>query len=260
MPSAWKVISGSAVGTSHLRSGEGCQDCCSTRVVETGDGSVAILAAADGAGSAPCADTGARLACQTFLTAARAQLESGVALADLPERRVRDWVDTTRQRIALEACVTGRPLGDFACTLLAVVANDDIAVVVQIGDGAVVARDRDGYGTVVWPQSGEYANTTNFLTGAAYASHLQVRFLQPAPSEFAVLTDGLQPLALHYQSRSVHAPFFEPLFATLRTERDPDRLSSPLLAFLNSDPVNARTDDDKTLILASRRPIEHGNE
>jgi hypothetical protein len=38
---------------------------------------------------------------------------------------------------------------------------------------------------------------------------------------------------------------------------DPGRaesLSAQLAAFLVSQPVNARTDDDKTLVLATRRP------
>jgi hypothetical protein len=65
----------------------------------------------------------------------------------------------------------------------------------------------------------------------------------------------LQRLALHYEGRTAHAPFFRPMFAPVRAA-DPGRaetLSTQLAAFLGSQPVNARTDDDKTLVLATRR-------
>ena len=53
---------------------------------------------------------------------------------------------------------------------------------------------------------------------------------------------------------SLHSPFFAPLFAWLRPHAEgySRELSDSLAAFLNSEKVNARTDDDKTFILATR--------
>ena len=70
----------------------------------------------------------------------------------------------------------------------------------------------------------------------------------------ALLTDGLQGLALRFDTREAHGPFFEPMFARLRAEGEgePESLREELRAFLGSAPVNQRTDDDKTLVLATR--------
>ena len=108
-----------------------------------------------------------------------------------------------------------------------------------------------------WPQQGEYENTTYFATQKSAKTFLQHRlYVDRFFEEVAVFTDGLQRLALHYQTQTAYAPFFRPFFSVLRrleTEHD-DRYDESLHAFLNSNRVNERTDDDKTLILATRMP------
>jgi hypothetical protein len=156
--------------------------------------------------------------------------------------------------LSLEACLRGLDLGDFASTLLTAIVGREATVFSQIGDGAIVFNDGSGYQTAVWPQSGEYVNTTYFLTGADWTERLGFRSVSGVVEELALLTDGLQPLALHYASRSVHAPFFDPMLAALRQAPCPEGLEGPLRLFLASPSVNDRTDDDKTLMLATRRP------
>jgi hypothetical protein len=72
--------------------------------------------------------------------------------------------------------------------------------------------------------------------------------------EAALLTDGLQTIALNYQQHTAYEPFFKGLFAPLRTAEEgcSRELSESLAAFLASPRVNEKTDDDKTLVLASR--------
>ena len=72
-----------------------------------------------------------------------------------------------------------------------------------------------------------------------------------------MFSDGLQRLALVYQSQTVHEPFFEPMFAELRNAdlQTCNSLSDQLARFLDSPKINERTDDDKTLVLASRRDL-----
>jgi len=69
----------------------------------------------------------------------------------------------------------------------------------------------------------------------------------------AVMTDGIERLALDFAAFVPHSPFFEgvskPVAASGIGGADSD-LSRKLAAYLASDAVNARTDDDKTLILA----------
>ena len=76
-------------------------------------------------------------------------------------------------------------------------------------------QDGDGYRTVFWPQSGEYLNTTNFLTDEEFERRLELHALAERVDELALLTDGLQMLALRYADKSVHSPFFLPMFQAL---------------------------------------------
>jgi hypothetical protein len=135
--------------------------------------------------------------------------------------------------------------------MLAVV-GPDAAVFAQLGDGAIVYHDGNRYAPVFWPQSGEYHNATHFLTDASYTQHLQVGRFAATVSEVAMFTDGLQMLALNYADRSAHQPFFTPMFRALRSTGNHADLSPALRGFLESKDINERTDDDKTLVLASR--------
>jgi hypothetical protein len=70
------------------------------------------------------------------------------------------------------------------------------------------------------------------------------------------MTDGLQSLALHYASQSVHQPFFQGMFQPLHASSgsaEVPALSDSLEGFLASERVRMRTDDDVSLILATRR-------
>jgi hypothetical protein len=75
-----------------------------------------------------------------------------------------------------------------------------------------------------------------------------------AVSEIAVFTDGIEPLVLHYATKTVFSPFFENMFPAIRNSQaqgEDQALSDALASYLGSDAINSRTDDDKTLVLAS---------
>ena len=87
------------------------------------------------------------------------------------------------------------------------------------------------------------------------AAHLESAILTDPVTEIALLTDGLQRLALHYQTRQAHEPFFRPLFQRLREHPEPGcpaALATALERLLAGPAINQRTHDDKTLILATR--------
>jgi hypothetical protein len=60
-------------------------------------------------------------------------------------------------------------------------------------------------------------------------------------------------LALNFATKTAHQPFFLPMFQSIRGTQDANDLQIPLRQFLDSEAVNARTDDDKTLVLAIRK-------
>jgi hypothetical protein len=254
MHSPWKLLFASVAGTSHERRNQPCQDYSHGRVICGEGSSVLIAACADGAGTASHATLGARIACLGVLSAAGDAIESGLSVADITNRHLLHWHEQVRGKLSLEACLRNLDLREFASTLLTVIVDRDAAIFSQIGDGAIVFKDGTGYQTAVWPQSGEYVNTTYFLTSTDWWERLAVRTVSGEVDELALLTDGLQPLALQYGTRSVHEPFFDPMFTSLRQVTQTEDLEGPLKQFLDSPAVNERTDDDKTLMLATRRP------
>jgi hypothetical protein len=175
-------------------------------------------------------------------------------LAALGREAFVPWLDAVQVRVAAAARAEHRDSRDFSCTLLVALVDRARAAFFQVGDGAIVyGRTDGGYAPALWPQTGEYANCTWFATDANAADRLQAASAEDV-HEVALLTDGLQGLALRFATREAHGPFFEPMFARLRREREGQSrpLQQELRAFLGSAPVNQRTDDDKTLVLATR--------
>jgi len=254
----WNLVFASVAGTSH--SDGLCQDHADGRIITAPDGPVLVAAVADGAGSASHSDQGAKAAVDAFLAEAEAGIAATTSEA-IPVEQVRSWVDAARRRVESEAEIQGVPLRQFACTLLVAVVGPTSAMFAQVGDGVIVfdGLETDGYVFAFWPDMGEYANTTRFLTDADYKSRLHVDRLDRPIQALSILTDGLQMLALDYAASQVHARFFAPLFSVVEGSTDQETLRAGLLAFLDSPRINARTDDDKTLLLATRRMTTRAN-
>ncbi len=250
----WRICFASVIGSSHLRSGAGCQDFGGYELL---DDSVLLLFAADGAGTAAHSFQGAKLVCGSFVEFFRARLEEGRSLDSLGEPECRQWVTSARADLTLLADQADHPVKEFACTFLGAILGEATSLFLQIGDGAIVVsclEDPDAYDPVVWPEQAEYANMTFFVTADDAEDHLQVSKVDMPVVEAALFTDGLQRLALHMATKTAHDPFFRAMFGPLRLE--PAGLSKNrcewLEGFLGSAQVLARTDDDKTLVQATR--------
>lgn len=158
-----------------------------------------------------------------------------------------------RQALLRLSDEAGEPMRLFATTLTCAIAASDRLVVGQVGDGAVVAQDSGGeLFAVALAQRGEYANETYFLTQEDALEHIQVRVLDQPVSALAVMSDGLIRLALRLPSHAPYPPFFQPLFAFAAAIEDEREAVEQLTGFLSSERVCARTDDDKSLVLAVR--------
>lgn len=254
----WNLLSASVTGTSHTRNNTPCQDAHRWTLMDRG---TLLIATADGAGSAERSQAGATLAVEVAI----AFLE-GALTTHMPddesgwERLLTEAFKQARAAIFALADADGLPARSFACTLTLVIADDIWLVTGQIGDGVVVAQTLTGeLITVAPPQRGEYANETHFLVaddaltnfdGRIYRQHETIEAL----TALAVMTDGLLRLALDVTDHQPHAPFFTPLLNFVATHPDPKEARDQLHAFLASPRVNARTDDDKTLVLAARTP------
>ena len=253
----WRYVAASVIGTSHEKAGSTCQDAndCQILVLPNGQ-NILVAAIADGAGSALCGGEGAAKTCQALVDFISEHVNSGKAVEEITIDTVKSWVNRIQELLDSEARAASRDRRDFGCTLLGLIVGDSCAACLQIGDGVIVLADSEEYvyGHVFWPDRGEYANTTHFVTQDDAIEHLRFESVKRQVVEAALLTDGLQSIALNYQQQIAHDPFFKGLFAPLRSvdEGRSAELSQSLAAFLSSPRVNEKTDDDKTLVLASR--------
>jgi hypothetical protein len=237
------------MGTSHVATQTRCQDHSAYAIVQGPQGAVLLIAVADGAGSATASFHGAKTAVESTIAYLTAAIADG---RELSGNDMTQCFTEARQRVLDVAIEYEHQARDYACTLLAVVATAQRTLIGQIGDGAVVIDDGE-LRVATWPQQGEYANATHFLIEDDALRQLVAVEAGPA-RRIAVLSDGLQGLALQYETKTPYEPFFTPFFSYLETTSKPDAdVQDELRAYLESGSVNARTDDDKSLVLAVRR-------
>ena len=277
----WRFVTARAKGSSHIKAGLPCQDRLDCRVVGN---QTLVAAVADGAGSAALAEHGAGIAVKAVGDFLSCQLDEGRSDYDA---MLREAAAEARKAVFAEARRRGVEPRELASTLLVVVVGPDGGSALQIGDGVIVVSDGgNGWGWVFWPQRGEYANqisnpnrdttrfrwifwpqrgeyanTTYFLTDTDALERLRVAPRLGKVTDIALMTDGLESLALHYASTSVHGPFFHGVFRPLLDAAEVDvngngeikHLSAGLERFFSSNRVRSRTDDDMSLVLASWR-------
>ena len=257
----WRVLGASVAGKQHIRSGLPCQDSAAYRA-PAGDGAhhnALIAAVADGAGSAPRAACGSRLAARAALAKASNLLQSsaGPAARIHAEDILIQSIYYARRCVEDQAGLESADLRDFATTLLLAIHTGEVLAAAQIGDGAIVYAESDGNCRLLTtPQRGEFANETRFLT-AASIQPLQISSVASADiRQIAMFTDGIQPLVLNYgvgMPLAPHPGFFARIFGWLDSQPDDLQAYIGLRSFLkNNAAIQARVADDITLVLASR--------
>ncbi|MEM7126413.1 MAG: PP2C family serine/threonine-protein phosphatase [Chloroflexota bacterium] len=264
---SWQAIGASTVGISHRRTGQPCQDAFGSLNV---DDETVVAAVADGAGSAHFGQVGAQIGVQCTL-----ELIPSL-LADAYPQTLPKWqslishvVTTARTQVEHLAASKNQSARNYAATLLIVVAKAEWIVCGSIGDGAAIFQDAHSIlYSLCPPQRGEYANATHFFVTPHAEDRLCVRLHDlgqaNAPlssnqvTQVALLTDGLLELALNVAQNRPFQPFFKPLFAfaqEAKLNRHKESVAD-LGRFLDSERVNARTHDDKTLLLLTRKSPE----
>jgi hypothetical protein len=247
----WRVIGASVPGTAHARAGLPCQDAHRWEILPNG---CLVVVVADGAGSAAHAEEGARLATNTAVATLAPAIHDGIPADE------HGWQDVmaaafaaASTSLAAIAAAAERALRDYATTLTLIAATPTVLVVGQIGDGIVVAeREGGALFLAATPQRGEYANEVTLLTTPDAADRMALSVFPTDIHALAATTDGLLRLAVRLPAYEPHPPFFAPLFAFVAESTDREAAETELAAFLASERVTRRTDDDKTLVLAAR--------
>ena len=258
----WRYIHASETGSGHHTTGQPCQDNHAVKLLQNGlDEPLLLVVTSDGAGSAAHSEEGSAAVCDETLRWLEMRLSDGSSF--LLEEDGLGLVGNLRNFLLNYSEEPDRQYAvrDLACTLNAAAVLPDKAWFIQVGDGATIIQSTESDMEVVfWPDSGEYANQTYFVTDVP-DDHIHSRLLEGTIDRIAMMTDGLQTLALAMQQRTAHPPFFESMFKGVEaldgiaTEAH-IQLQGGLSRFLNSAAVNARTSDDKTLVLASRRALK----
>jgi hypothetical protein len=244
----WNVIAASVTGEAHLKQGKGNEDafCLASRL----DGSL-VLTVTDGAGSASCGAEGAELA-TTFALEFLSEIELPIT-EESWQVVMLEAAQHVHNRLEAHATSQEKDIKDFACTLLIAMLTPSNLVALQIGDGAIVGVNGETITRLTRAAHGEYASETVFVTSQEYLEHCSCVVI---PSEnltgLALLTDGLEPVAMNLEIGEPFAPFFAPLFRFACSEKEPYEKSQTLAAFLASERLSKRTHDDKTLVLVVR--------
>ncbi|WP_054886126.1 PP2C family serine/threonine-protein phosphatase [Pseudomonas sp. NBRC 111130] len=249
----WEHASAAVVGTSHLERNGVCEDRCSAAITLQGVRPWLSMFVADGAGSASFADVGAQLAVDTANEVISTLMQQPEFALD--DSLAVELVKQIREVIYSRAEGSGHAARDYACTFLGLVSSELGTLVLQIGDGGIVFDVGNGLELAFQPMSGEYANMTHFVTDPDALDTLVTKQFQSIILRAAAFSDGLQHLAIDLPTGSPHEPFFQPFFNVLGTLKPDARkqMSSALAAFLGSEKVNERTDDDKSIALAVLR-------
>jgi Protein phosphatase 2C len=252
--SSWTWAAACRRGLSHEKADVRLQDAFKCFVASASNRPLVIVVS-DGAGSAPFGGEAASLICRALTVFTRNHFAS---VDHLPtDELLQSWLNAVRELLRATASRRNLAARDFAATLIFVISSGDESLVLHVGDGCAVLKDAetDSWVAPVWPFHGEYASTTIFVTDDPAPSASIVRYLRPI-SAVSVFSDGLERLALDLKARQPFAPFFDNVITPVRNSASMGKdaqLSMKLSTFLDSDGINSRSDDDKTLILAVRR-------
>jgi hypothetical protein len=260
---SWKIVSASVKGLSHERNNLPCQDASLWRVVY----GILIVAVADGAGSAKFSDLGAKVAVESALDYLESIISHNYCSSETDDVNPRNkvfnhiltsWdsvsVDVARQAyeaVQHEAIESNLPIRDLASTLMVVIASENGIATFQIGDGSVVVNTFDNrYIALTVPPQTEYINETLFLVSSSAIEQMQIKTFEKV-KQLAIMTDGIQMLALEMKERKPFNPFFHTIFNFAANDQPEDTSVIELEKFLISKRVREHSHDDITLFVAS---------
>lgn len=288
--SGWQPLGRSVRGSAHVRAGRPNQDALALWPGEGDSHDCAIVAVADGHGGARHfrSDAGARLAVACAERALRVLAErlqapcpSPAHAAErvqqwaeaLPQQIVSDWVACARDDLAAHpigavewqtllqdegeralASVQQDPLLAYGATLLAVLATPQLLLLLQLGDGDLLAVDRAGRPSRPLPADerlGGNLTTSICRPGAERDFRLAVLPLAPeGPALLLLSTDGYANSFATDEDFLQVGPDFLALTATHGTQAVGARLTDILQAASQEG-----SGDDITLGLLCRLPV-----
>lgn len=243
--SAWACVE----GRSHVAIGSGCEDAGGkARLSRRG----AVVALADGAGSAAHAAIGATVAVSSALAVVVANFTTihtnpGAAIL----------LDPVTAALNAKATELECAVKELATTLLvaaAIQGRDGVKwLVAHMGDGVVAADFGNGPRLFSPPENGEFGNSTYFVTDASAAGHLRIQTGIADAATFVLMTDGAAE-PLYRRADQTLAPAIG-TFMAWSCELPSRRLTSVLRRNL-SEVIRPLTRDDASIAVLRVHPVE----
>lgn len=259
----WKYFYASVKGTSHEKNNTLKQDSCSVKNIEINNENYLVIAVADGAGSAKKSDISSKFICSLFTKRTQQWLKDN-KINDLTREIVAEWFNYFQKVLnRLVKLYKLDSIRDFATTFLFAILGEGCNVFVQIGDGIIAVDFGSGLDCVFQPQNGEFLNTTRFATESDALDIFMYKVTNDSILKIAMHTDGIEHIGFDFAEQKPFSPFFNPFFNALENSKTigmQENLSKQLADFLNSDRVNSKTDDDKTLVIACNSGFVQNNE
>jgi hypothetical protein len=244
----WNQFGASVRGSSHKAADLPCQDAFTYAEPCPG---VAVLVMADGAGSAALGERGAKVAVGSVIKTLNDQACSILRGETVASDALRYAITVAHEALLTAAESEGRSIRDFATTLQIACLTPEVVAYGRVGDGGCVMASADGTLVALSPRPRNvFVNETTFVTCDDVEPEIIAQ--AAAVEAVAMFTDGLQPVAMNLAQWHPHERFFTPLFAFARRQTLPQSAAEALLAFLSEDRIEARTDDDRSLILCVR--------
>jgi serine/threonine protein phosphatase PrpC len=240
----WKGIARTAIGSSHKITGMPCQDVAEWRT----NGDIAFAALADGAGSARYAESGAKVAVSTALKILQDHVEKNPdEIETIFTNFLEKIINELKEVAQLQKC----EIQDLACTLNVVVLAPDWIAMAQVGDGFIVYGCEGEFIIPFKPDKGEYANETTFIT-SSNATIMEAK-INKKIDFVCISSDGLYDVSTSKTDNIPYSPFFTPLVQFMKVTEDPEKDDEYLTRFLHSERLARYTDDDKSIILITRK-------
>lgn len=227
--------------------------------VEHLDDRIMIGAVAAGSPRARLSHVGARLAVRAALghlrsASARAGAAASDATGDAARALYLTMIEAIQDELRSGVVDHVAPLQEFATTLSVFIAVPTGVAAMQIGSGLMVTRGRSGDYSVLFSEgAGADGGEAGFITDQDPAGRMRVS-VQSGPVQFLCAASApLDRLSLRWRDGSPQKEFFGPLDRHASAAPDDGDVHRGIRAFLRSDRVNERLEQDFALALCGYR-------
>lgn len=240
------ILGASVTGSAHKTKCVPCQDAARYSLFHN---QWALIAVADGLGSAKWSELGAGLATETAVASMKIALD-GQSVS--PSLIVEEAIFAARKSLEIRSEDSKCEIGDLACTLIVVLANPETCAVAHIGDGAVVLQSGNELILLSEPEKSEYINETTPLTNFGWKEKIRFGEVSTQVTFVAAFTDGCQRAALVKEKGTLipFSGFFSPIYTFAQGLDSCDEGEQELRLMLESEKMRQQSSDDKTFVIA----------